>query len=301
MQTPTYSVVVTCYNYGHYLAGCLESVLRQTYQNFEIILVNDGSTDNTDEVIAPYIRDSRILYIKQPNAGQANAKNTGIRNANGGLIAFLDADDLWEETKLEKQISLFQDPHVGVAYSTVRYINEQGSEIPSMDESTYLTPQAGKVTEFLFFDNFIPFSSSVVRCECLDRVGAFDESLIMGIDWDLWLRISVHYLFRFVDEPLLLYRWGHADQMSKNLDLRHECADRIMARFLARNPGMIPDKIINDAMVYTYARRGYCYRSQNVMTSLKYYLKAIRTNPIHWGTWKGLIKTGLIASGVMRK
>lgn len=301
MQNPTCSVVVTCYNYGHYLAGCLESVLRQTYQNFEIILVNDGSTDNTDEVIALYIHNTRIRYIKQQNAGQANAKNTGIKNARGEYIAFLDADDMWEENKLEKQLSLFHDPQVGVVYSTVQYIDQQGNKVSSMSDSTYLAPRTGKVTEFLFFDNFIPFSSSIVRHECFERLGVFDESIKMGIDWDLWLRISVHYLFQFVDEPLLLYRWGHEGQMSKNLDLRHECADRIMSRFLAQNPGMISDKIIYDAMVYTYFRRGYCYRSQNLITSLKYYLKAIRTNPIHWRAWKGLMKTGLMLLGVMRK
>jgi glycosyltransferase involved in cell wall biosynthesis len=298
---PDISVIITCYNYAHYLKGCLDSVLAQTFQDFEVIVVNDGSTDNTDDVISPYLNNSRIRYIKQLNAGQANAKNTGIMNAKGKFIAFLDADDMWTETKLEKQFSQFSDPHVGVVYSTVQYIDEQGVGIPSLGDPTYLIPRAGKVTEFLFFDNFIPFSSSVVRRECFDRAGVFDESLKMGIDWDLWLRISVNYLFNFVDEPLLLYRWGHADQMSKNLDLRHECADRIMTRFLAQNPGLIPNKIIQDAMVYTYVRRGYCYRSQDLKTSLNYYLKALRINPIHWGAWKGLIKTGLLASGLMRE
>ena len=188
---PTISIVITCYNYSCYLAGCLDSVLSQTFQDFEVIVVNDGSTDNTDEVIFPYIKDPRIIYIKQKNSGQAKAKNTGIQKSKGRLIAFLDADDLWDTTKLEKQMPLFDDKGVGVVYSRVRYIDEQGDDVSFQHKSTYLTPRAGKITEFLFIDNFIPFSSSVVRRECFERVGVFDESIRMGIDWDLWLRISV--------------------------------------------------------------------------------------------------------------
>jgi glycosyltransferase involved in cell wall biosynthesis len=301
MNKPVCSVVVTCYNYARFLPICLESVLKQTYQHFEIIVVNDGSTDNTDEVIDPYIKDPRIHYIKQQNAGQANAKNKGIQKAKGEFIAFLDADDFWGKTKLEKQISQFHEPQVGVVYSAVRYIDEQGNEVPFLHESTYLTPRSGKVTEFLFFDNFIPFSSSVVRRECFERVGVFDESVKMGIDWDLWLRLSVNYNFQFVDLPLLFYRQGHAGQMSQNLELRHVCSDRIMDKFLIQNPGILTDEIILKAKVYTYLNRGYYYRSKNVITSLEYYLKAIRSNPGHWGAWKGLTKTGLMALGIMRK
>ncbi len=291
---PTISVVITCYNYARYLAGCLDSVLNQTFQDFEVIVVNDGSTDNTDEVISSYIKDPRIIYIKQKNAGQANAKNTGIQNSNGEFIAFLDADDLWDATKLEKQVPLFGNIRVGVVYSKAKYIDGDGNLLDFKIEGKYLQPRNGSVTEFLIFDNFIPFSSSVIRRECIEKLGMFNESIQMGIDWDLWLRISVYYLFLFIDEPLLLYRLGHTGQMSKNLEVRRECSDEIMTKFLEQNPGALTNKTIRDAMVYTYLNRGYYYRSQNIVTSLKYYLKAIRTNPAHWGAWRDLIKTGLI-------
>jgi glycosyltransferase involved in cell wall biosynthesis len=276
--------------------------LSQTFQDFEIIVVNDGSTDNTDEVISPYLDDSRIRYLKQTNAGQANAKNTGIRNAEGDFIAFLDADDIWNTTKLDKQISLFSNPQVGVVYSITRYIDEQGNEVSFQSDSKYLAPQTGKVTEFLFFDNFIPFSSSVVRRECFDRVGVFDESIKMGIDWDLWLRISVHYLFRFVDEPLLLYRIGHVGQMSKNLEVRQACTDRIMSNFLEKHPVLLSRKVVRKAKVYTQVNRGYYFRSINTDKALVHYIKALKADPFNLISWIGLIKTvGIGAINIFSK
>ena len=107
MRYPTVSVIVTCYNYAQYLEGCLRSILNQTYQDFELLIINDGSTDNTDEVVARFLDNEKIRYIKQNNTGQAIATNNGIMAASGELIAFLDADDLWEPTKLEKQVKLF--------------------------------------------------------------------------------------------------------------------------------------------------------------------------------------------------
>jgi len=294
------SVVITCYNYARYLQGCIESVLGQTWQNLEIIVVNDGSTDHTDEVIAPYMSDERIHYIKQRNAGQAHAKNIGIRNAKGAFIAFLDADDMWVPTKLERQIPLFTDEQIGVVYSLARYIDQNDDEVVFNHVSPYLAPRKGWVTDFLIFDNFIPFSSSIVRRECFERVGLFDESIKMGIDWDLWLRFSVHFLFQFVNEPLLLYRVGHPGQMSQDLEARHKCADRITASFLDKNPGILTKDTVRDAFAYTYLSRGYYYRSQDIMISFTYYWKAVKCNPFSLRIWKSFVKTILISVGVIK-
>jgi glycosyltransferase involved in cell wall biosynthesis len=284
------SVIITCYNYGKYLAGCIESALSQTYRNIEVIIVNDGSTDNSDEIMVKYLSDPRIRYIKRKNAGQANAKNTGIRNAKGAFLAFLDADDLWDSTKLEKQIPLFSYPTVGVVYSIARYIDENGSSVEFTVDGKYLTPQSGKVTENLFFDNFIPFSSSVVRRECVDKVGLFDETLKMGIDWDLWLRISAGYTFAYVDEPLLFYRIGHSGQMSKNLEERQRCSDRIMSKFVLENQGTLPKAVIQKAMAYTNCNRGYYFRHIDLHRSNRFYLSAIKCNIAEWSAYRGLLK-----------
>ena len=109
MNKPACSIIVPCYNSAKYLPLCLDSILKQTYKQFEVVVVNDGSTDDTDDVMKPYLDDPRIKYIKQQNAGPPKARNTGINNADGDYIAFLDSDDLWEATKLEKQMKLFTE------------------------------------------------------------------------------------------------------------------------------------------------------------------------------------------------
>ncbi len=293
------SVIITCYNYGKYLAGCLESVLCQTYRDFEIVIVNDGSTDNTDKVMQKYLPEPKIRYIKQKNSGQANAKNTGIRNAKGDFLAFLDADDLWDSTKLEKQIPYFADPSVGVVYSVAGYIDEDGHS-QNFTLGKYLAPRSGNVTSYLYFDNFVPFSSAMVRKECLEKFGSFDESIKMGIDWDLWLRLSVRYKFAYVDEALLLYRVGHSGQMSKNLEERQRCSDRIMIKFVQGHPNMLPESTIQKAMAYTNRNRGYYYRHIDIRRSNRLYLEAIKCNIKEWGAYRGLIKNMFIMCGLVR-
>lgn len=288
------SVVITCYNYGKYIAGCIDSVLSQTYENFEIIVVNDGSTDDTGEVIKGFLSNAKISYIEQPNAGQANAKNNGIRHAKGELIAFLDADDIWRRTKLEKQIKLFSDPDIGVVYSRHKYIDSDGKVLDAELTGKHLQPRSGNVTGYLFYDNFVPFSSSIVRRKCLEMFGGFDESLSMSIDWDLWLKISTQFKFSFVDEPLMLYRVGHSGQMSRKVEERLQCADRVMYRFLSEYPGNISKKEFKDAMAFTFINRGYCYIGRDPLKSLYFYFKSLQYKPIQTEIFKGIIKNILM-------
>ena len=291
-RSPLVSIVITCFNYGKFIKQAIDSALEQTYSSVEIVIVNDGSTDNTDEVVANYLNLDNVKYIKQQNAGQTKAKNTGINNSSGDFIAFLDADDAWETEKLAKQVILFSNEAVGVVYSRSRYIDEQGNAfyVPKSGNK-YLLPKRGKVTDHLLLDNFVPFSSSIVRRGCFDRCGVFDESLQMGIDWDLWLRLSTIYEFDFVDEPLLIYRVGHAGQMSKNLELRQRCSDRIMSKFIEKNQAYISQKIVRKAYSYTYCNRGDYHRAIDWKKSVLYYLKAIWHNPGEMLAYRGLLET----------
>lgn len=287
------SVVVSCYNYGSFLAGAVESALNQTYRDLEVVIVDDGSTDDTPDVAARLVaRDSRVSYHRQPNQGQAAAKNVGIQKSSGPFVAFLDADDWWHSDKIEKQLVLFENPRVGVVYSRMRAVAPDGTPLGRKDEATARIPRRGRVSDALFIDNFIPFSSTVVRRAVFEKVGLMDASLAMGIDWDLWLRASVDFEFDFVDEELLDYRVGHAGQMSHRQEERHGWAERIMRRFLQRNPGAVSSSVVNAAWAHTYNNRGYFYRRRDLARSTRFYLRSIRLRPWQVNAYRGLLGNG---------
>jgi glycosyltransferase involved in cell wall biosynthesis len=274
------SVVVTCFNYGHYLRGCLESAFAQTYPDLEVVLVDDGSTDATPGIARAFPASRPFRYVRQENRGQAAAKNVGIANSTGDLVAFLDADDLWAPDKLALQVPCFDDPDVGVVSSGVRYIDERGDDVQVDHGEKYLTPRSGDVTRWLLFDNFVPFSSTVVRRALLRQHGGFDETLAMGIDWDLWLRLSLACRFAHVDRPVTLYRVGHAGQMSKRSDVRLECADRIFRRFVADHRTELSPSLVRRARAYTALSRAWAARRSHRGRSTLLYVRALG----HWST-----------------
>lgn len=280
------SVVVTCYNYGRYLPEALSSALGQTHRDLEVIIIDDGSTDDTRAAAKPFLSDPRARYIFRPNGGQARAKNDGIRAATGDLVAFLDADDAWAPDKLERQIPLFADPAVGVVYSGISFMDAEGR--PAFHPPAVLPMFRGNVLKPLLSDNFVPFSSSVARRSCLLGDGFFDETLSMSIDWDLWLLLSLSHRFDYVDAPLLRYREGHPGQMSKNLLERQACCDRIFDRFTSVNAARLDPRDVEDARVYTFNNRGYFFRSRDPRRALDYYHRSWSARPWQWAAAKGM-------------
>lgn len=282
------SVVIASYNMAQYLPLAVRSVLDQTYTNLEVHIVDDGSTDNTRKVMEQFSNDPRVHYHYQKNSGQASAKNRGINESRGEYIAFLDADDIWLPQKLEKQLPLFRsDENIGVVYSYFKYIDEYGS----ITHTPELYCFRGRITGPLLIKNFIPFNTTVVKRECLERMGYFDESLPMGIDYDLWLRISTEYQFDYLPEYALYYRvWN--GQMSKNYVGRYECAIKIMKRFLETYPDIVDQKTINEAWAHTYVGRGKCWVNfeKNRTKALKDYLIALRHKPDYIPAWKAIVK-----------
>lgn len=282
------SVVIASYNMGKYLPTAVQSVLNQTYPNLEINVVDDGSTDNTQEVMRQFSENPRVRYYRQMNGGQAKAKNKGVTEAKGNFIAFLDADDLWTPEKLEKQLPLFDaSKRIGVVYTSFQCVDEKGTPLPTPKRPHY----TGRISSRLLIENFVTGMSSIVKKECFDAVGLFDESLPMGIDYDLWLRISTKYEFEFLDEATYLYRqWP--GQMSHNHDIRYECALKIMNRFLNENPGLLDPKTVNEAWAHTYVSRGNSLKAfnKNKIEALKYYLSALRCSPAYFPAWKEIVK-----------
>lgn len=286
MSKPLVSVVIATYNAGPYLQEAIDSVLCQTVSDLELLVIDDGSTDGTRALVEA-ISDRRLSYVWQANAGQTSAKNHGIRLARGTFIAFCDGDDFWYPNKLELQLPLFAaSPAVGVVYSAVEQIDEHGR---ALDHSA--SPlHRGNVTEQLFMSNFVPFGTSVVRRECIERVGAFDEALRMGIDWDLWLRISAHYEFDYVAAPTYAYRiWS--GQMSRNWRGRYSSAFRIMEKFLSAHPGKISPALRRKAIADTYANRGRSRMQEHPFAAVGDGIRAVMYDPTAPYSWKTVGRT----------
>ena len=201
------SVIIPAYNAMAYLPETIANVLEQTYTDFEVLVINDGSTDNTQEWISQ-IGDSRIRLICQTNLGLAGARNTGIREAQGEYLAFLDADDLWESTKLAQQVqALDNHPEVGLVYTWVAYIDEQGNSTGKVVNNSNHQSE-GNVWQKLTESNLVECGSvAMVRRECFAKCGVFDCNLGSFVeDWDMWLRIAQTYPFKVIKKPLVYYR-----------------------------------------------------------------------------------------------
>ncbi len=204
-MTPRVSVIIPCYNGGRFLHATLESALAQTMADIEVLLVDDGSTDNTKEV-ADSIADSRLCYLWQSNAGPAAARDHGFRTARGEYLAFLDADDVWLSTMLERCITVLDaaPPEVGTVTTDYRFIGPDGQ---MLERASGWKPWRGDVFERLLQE--IPFVGPgiVWRRECFESIGGFDLTPEMNDDWLNWLRIARKgYLFEAIPEKLVSIR-----------------------------------------------------------------------------------------------
>lgn len=280
------SVVIATYNNGNFLPLAVKSVLDQTYPHLEINVVDDGSIDNTSRIMEQFKNEERVKYFRQTNQGQAKAKNKGIKEACGEYVAFLDGDDLWSPTKLEVQLPCFNhSAKIGVVYTNVTHIDEEGTVLGSPDRKHY----SGNISGKLLVDNFVTGMASIVRKGCFETVGLFDESLPMGIDYDLWLRISAHYDFFFLDKVTYFYRqWD--GQMSHNYKKRMECAIHIMTKFLEQNPGLVNAGMVNKAWAHTYVSKGkgIAQFENNKKLAAYDFLHALQFKPFYFPAWKQL-------------
>jgi glycosyltransferase involved in cell wall biosynthesis len=184
------SVVVIAYNCAQHVGHAIQSVLEQTWTNLELIVVDDGSTDSTGEVIQR-ISDPRITYVRQTNKGPNAARNEGIRHARGEFIAFLDCDDWWLPVKLEKQLArVTAEPEIGLVYSLAIRVDASGREGDRFDSIV-----EGRVLDRLLLGNCIAgsASSAMVTRRAIDAVGTFDESLHYAEDWEYWIRIASRF------------------------------------------------------------------------------------------------------------
>ena len=228
---PLVSVVIATYNRADFLRTAIVSVLSQTFQDFEIVVVDDASQDHTCKVIHDF-HEKKIRYIKHDvNKGIAAVRNTGLLNSTGKYIAYLDDDDEWLPKKLQVQVDLLEGrpTKVGLVYSGYLRINRTTGEI----ERQYLPQKMGKIVNNVLVPNWIKTTSNpLIRKECFDEVGLFDETLSPCEDWDMWNRISKkNFHFEYIKEILFKYYVHNKPQATKNVLFVKDSYDKMLNKY----------------------------------------------------------------------
>jgi len=245
---PRVSIIIPAYNSLQYLPATLESVLEQSFDDYEVIVVNDGSSDNIEEWFATNVTDPRLRLVSQLNQGPSVARNTGIKESTSEYLAFLDSDDLWERSKLQKQIQVLDsDPDTAIIYTWLANIDVNGK--PTGKIRSY--ENEGLVWPELIKHNFIGCgSNAVVRRTCFDQLGLFDPSTTGIEDWDMWLRIADRYPFRVIREPLVYYR-QHPASLSNNWTVLETSFQRVLEKaFSSVDPARAELKTMSYALAY---------------------------------------------------
>ena len=247
---PTISVIIPAYNSAKTILSTIDSVRRQTFTDFELIVINDGSSDRTLELLAK-IDDPRLRVLSFANGGLPVARNRGIANSQGEFITFIDADDLWTEDKLELQLAaLSQNPGAGVVYSWTTVMDEAGKSFYPGKSVSY----TGDVRRQLLANNFIASGSNVMlRRSAIESVGEFEPTLKSAEDWDYWLRLALAgWEFAVVPKAQILYRQS-AGAMSSKIDVMEKYNLLVVDRAFRLAPARLQHlKAESQANVYLY-------------------------------------------------
>lgn len=224
------SVILPTYRRPDFLFSAISSVLNQTFEDFELIVIDDASGDNTREIVRSF-SDKRIRYIcHETNKGEASARNTGLKSLDdeNEFIAFLDDDDEWLPNKLKRQIELMEKLplNVGCIYTGFYIVNSVTKKVINKK----IPSKRGNIYKDLLINNVVGTPSTVlVRKECIEKTGLFDEKISYGVDYDFWIRISRYYHFEFIEEPLVIYH-VHEGNMSKNPYVVSKGFDEVMKK-----------------------------------------------------------------------
>jgi len=214
LNTPLVSVIIPTYNRAWALKKAIDSVLEQDYKNFELIVVDDGSTDDTEALLKPYTGSLKL--IQQPNLGVSAARNKGISVSSGSLIAFLDSDDYWYPEKLSAQVKFFNaNPDTWICQTEEIWIRNGKKVNPKKKHQ--------KLSGMIFIPSLalclVSPSAVMIRKNLFIKIDAFDESLPACEDYDLWLRVTCRYPIHLIDTPLTVKTGGHEDQLSSTIGL----------------------------------------------------------------------------------
>ena len=276
---PLVSVVVPCFNAAAFLAETLRSVCGQTYRQLEILIVDDGSTDGTAAIATEFARgDDRVRLLQKPNGGLSSARNFGIDHARGKYISFVDGDDLWVPSKIEKHVAhLESDEAIGVSYSATQFINTSGGKLHRR------FPKMRNLSDYdLFCRNPITTGSTAVFRREVFEHHRFDETLFGYEDVDCWLRIAfappAKWRFEGIPELLTLYR-VHSQSLSNKYDQQHESAVRAWKKSFEYAPEQARQfaSLAEAFQLRFYARRAIA--SRNFPAARQLMFRAIKADP----------------------
>jgi glycosyltransferase involved in cell wall biosynthesis len=289
---PLISVIIPAYNAEKTILRTIESVLSQTYSNFELIVINDGSTDDTLNLITK-IKDNRLKIHSFENAGLPSARNRGIKLSSGEFISFIDADDLWSPDKLESQLQALQSKlSAAVAYSWTLLIDDKGHLLKVLDPIYY----EGDVYRELLIGCFITSGSNVlIRKKCIEKVGLFDPSLKSAADWEYWIRLGKSWPFALVPRYQILYR-VHSESISCNVESVKGDILKVVDRvYLSAPLKYQPLKRKSMSTAHQYLTSLYLLRetglhwekeaSMNFKTSIKYYPFMLLCKNTQYNLW----------------
>lgn len=298
---PKVSVIIPTYNCERYLPDALESVFKQSFRDFEVVIVDDGSTDGTQEAVKKFKKKygEKVNYVYQENRGLACARNTAIRHSRGKYIAILDADDMFLPDRLKEGVKAFEEhPEVGLVHANIFWMSEAGRIIstPKRDVSVL----SGRIFRHIFLRNaHVSISTVLVKKECFDSVGLFDENLSrLGCeDREMWLRISNVYPFLYIDRLLGLYRIRH-DSMSRDK------GKMLRARYYVVDKFCPPEKFcILRQMALARIHRDLgdeFFQAGDIFAGTKEFARSILLWPFGVRTWIDLPKSFLKAKMVKR-
>jgi len=270
-SNPTVSVIIPTYNRAHLIGGTIQSILNQTYRDFELIIVDDASTDNTEEVVKGF-NDERLRYIRmKENSGAAGAPiNRGIKAARGEYIAFLGDDDEWLPQKLEKQIEKFKSvsSDVGLIYCGYTCVRVETGEtlieyMPNARGDVFQSAVEGSIR--------LGGHTPLIRKECFQKAGVFDTELRGSEDWDMWIRLAKYHKFDFVPEILAKY-YVYGAQKSASLERQIQGYDKITRKYQNHLSGRLLSKRLQ--LIGTLC----CYQN-DFERARKYFAEAIKENP----------------------
>ncbi len=304
MTNPAISVIIPTYNRAGLIMKAINSILSQTFQDFEILIIDDASTDNTREVI-DNLGNPKIRYYKlDKNSGQCIARNYGIKRASGQYIGFLDSDDEWLPEKLSSQMECFQKgpSNLGAVYGFSYSRNAISNQTSFIGDNYF----RGNLYD-QFIGGFCPPTPSLflVKKEALDKVNYFDENLITFVDLDLWIRISKEYLFDFVEKPLIIKNEQIGDQYVNNFEKRHKGFKLFMNKWqqeIIVKKGKAGLKKLKKHIIYTLVVPILSYPPRNIrhFTS-KIILLLISVQSLRWRLYAKAIKVTILGPELSAK